>query len=250
MKNLFDLTDKIVVITGGSGLLGVKHAEAVEEHGGVPVIIDVKPSVKYLSFKEDITDKKAMNKINDKLLSDYGHVDVLINNASNNPKVESNSENFGALEDFSVETWNKDLSVGLTGALICTQVFGSQMAKQKHGSIINIGSIYGVHMGPHQSFYKIPKPVSYNVVKAGLLGLTKYTATYWADKNVRCNMLTFAGVYNKQPEDFVKKLSEIIPMKRMADKDDYKGAVVFLASDASSYLTGSNIVIDGGTTSW
>jgi len=250
MKNLFDLTDKIVVITGGSGLLGLKHAEALEEYGAIPVIVDVKPSKKYLSFKEDITDKKAMVKINDELVSKYGHVDVLINNASNNPKVESNSENFGALEDFPVTTWDKDLSVGLTGALICTQVFGSQMVKQKQGSIINIGSIYGIHMGPHQSFYEIPKPVSYNVVKAGLLGLTKYTATYWADKNVRCNLLTFAGVYNNQPNDFVKKLSEIIPMGRMADKDEYKGAIVFLASEASSYLTGSNIVIDGGTTSW
>ena len=251
MNKMFDLKGKVVVITGGAGLLGIKHAEAVSEFNGIPILVDIKDCPKkYHSFKVDITDKKSITSVKDKLLLEYGHIDVLINNAANNPKVESKSKNFGSLEDFSLDIWNEDINVGLTGAFICTQVFGSQMAKQRKGSIINIGSIYGIHMGPHQSFYNIPKPVSYNVVKAGLVGLTKYTATYWADKNVRCNIVTFAGVYNNQPSDFVKKISELIPLGRMAKPDEYKGIIVFLASDASSYLTGSNIVIDGGITSW
>jgi NAD(P)-dependent dehydrogenase (short-subunit alcohol dehydrogenase family) len=250
-KMRFDLKNQIVIITGGVGLLGIKHAEAVEEQGAIPILIDIKESSeKYQSYNADITDKSAMLKIKEQLLNEYGHIDVLVNNAANNPKVESKSKNFGELEDFPLEIWYEDIRVGLTGALICTQVFGSQMAKQNKGSIINIGSIYGTHIGPHQSLYDIPKPISYNVVKAGLVGLTKYCATYWAGKNVRCNIVTFAGVYNNQPSSFVNNLEKLIPLGRMANIDEYKEIIVFLASDASSYMTGADIVIDGGITSW
>ena len=249
--SMFDLKGKVVVITGGAGLLGLKHAEAVAEFGAIPILLDIKeaPSI-YPSFIVDITDKKAVEKVKDDIISKYGHIDVLINNAANNPKVETKSKNFGGLEDFPLDIWEEDMNVGLTGAFICTQVFGGEMAKQKSGSIINIGSVYGIHIGPHQDLYDIPKPVSYNVVKAGLVGLTKYVTTYWADKNVRCNNVTFAGVHNNQPYEFVNNLSKLIPLGRMADKNEYKGIIVFLSSDASSYLTGSNIVVDGGMTSW
>ena len=251
MNNIFDLTGKTVLITGGSGLLGLKHAEAVSEWGAKAIILDIKKVTdKYDFYNIDITNHDEVIQVKNDIISKYGHIDVLINNAANNPKVEDQSANFGPLETFPLKIWQDDLNVGITGAFICTQVFGSEMAKQGSGSIINIGSIYGSHISPHQELYKSPKPVSYNVVKAALVGLTKYTAIYWAPNKVRCNIVTFGGVSNNQPSIFVDSLSKLIPMGRMAFADDYKGIIVYLASDASSYMTGSDIVIDGGMISW
>jgi len=251
MSSIFDLNEKTVIITGGSGFLGLKHAEAVSEFGGIAILLDIKrTSNKYDFFQVDITKKDELVIIRDKILENYGHIDVLINNAANNPKVEDQSGNFGPLETFPLKIWQDDLDVGITGAFICTQIFGTEMARQKSGSIINIGSIYGSRISPHQELYESPKPVSYNVVKAALVGLTKYTAIYWAPNKVRCNIVTFGGVSNNQPSIFVDNLSKLIPMGRMAFADDYKGIIVYLASDASSYMTGSDIVIDGGMISW
>ena len=154
--------------------------------------------------------------------------------------------------------WNGDIAVGLTGAYLCARVFGGEMARAGRGAILNIASDMAV-IAPDQRLYREPgraddqqpvKPVTYSVVKAGLLGLTRYLSTYWADQGVRCNALSPGGIYDGQPDDFVQRLANLIPMGRMADADEYNGAVVFLLSDASRYMTGQNLVIDGGRTAW
>jgi NAD(P)-dependent dehydrogenase (short-subunit alcohol dehydrogenase family) len=186
-------------------------------------------------------------------------VDILINNAANNPRVEQDAGvNFSRLENFPIEQWSADLAVGLTGAFLCSQVFGSEMARRGHGVIVNVASDLAL-IGPDQRLYRkagLPehlqpvKPVTYSVVKSGLLGLTRYLATYWADKGIRVNAISPGGVYNGQPDEFVAKLSSLIPMGRMASVGEYGGAILFLCSDASSYMTGANLVIDGGRTCW
>ena len=161
-------------------------------------------------------------------------------------------------ENFPLEIWNNDLAVSLTGAFLCSQIIGTEMAKAGKGVILNIASDLGV-VAPDQRIYRrdnLPedmqnvKPVTYSVVKFGIIGLTKYLATYWAENGVRVNSLSPGGVYSNQPEEFVQKLTNLIPMKRMAGIDEYKGAIVFLCSDASSYMTGANLIIDGGRTCW
>lgn len=279
MKNYaeqFSLKDKVIVITGGGGLIGMKHAEAVMEGEGIPVLLDIAPAgmervtntlkeeygedARVESFVTDITSKDALIKVRDELLEKYGHIDGLINNAANNPKVEGGSKNLGATKfpDFPVDIWNDDIAVGLTGAMLCSQVFGQQMEKQGKGVIINISSDYGI-ISPNQNVYRkegVPedeqtiKPVSYSVVKHGIMGLTKYLATYWGQKGVRVNTLCPASLQNGQDPEFVKKLSSLVPMGRMSNPDEYVGTVLYMLSDASSYMTGSTVVLDGGRTIW
>lgn len=271
----FKMDKKIVVITGGAGLLGQKHAEAVIEAGGVAVLSDISETAlghavddfkaRYgentcEGYIADITDKGSIESMKDALLKKYGHIDVLINNAANNPKMEGSAANMGAVqfEDFPVKMWMDDLAVGLTGAFLCAQVLGKVMASQGKGVILNISSDLGI-IAPDQRIYRkegLPeaeqtiKPVTYSVIKHGLLGLTKYLATYYAEKGVRCNAVCPAGVWNGQDEAFVKKLTNLVPMGRMADQDEYKSTVLYLISDASSYMTGSVVVVDGGRTCW
>ena len=273
VKKAFDLTDRIAIITGGAGLLGVKHAEAVAEMGASPVLIDIagntaekeaeriatKFSVKTLGLCVDITDSENVTRALDKILGEFGRIDILINNAANNPKAESGSgQQWSRLENFPIDIWNKDIAVGLTGAYICSQIFGSEMARNGKGVILNVASDLSV-IGPDQRIYRthgVPddqqpaKPVTYSVIKAGLVGLTRYLATYWADKGVRVNAISPGGVFNNQPPDFVERLTNLIPLGRMAHADEYKAAIVFLVSDASSYMTGANVNIDGGRTAW
>lgn len=272
---MFNLSNKVAVITGGTGLLGQKHAEAIAEHGGTTILLDLNQercdevaariSKEYgvicKGFVADITSEKSIEEMTNKILSEFGKIDILINNAANNPKVEKSDgeKNFSRLENFDLSLWNLDLNVGLTGSFICSKYFGAAIAKNANGgSIINISSDLGL-IAPDQRLYRkegVPedlqnvKPVTYSVVKSGLIGLTKYLATYWAKNNVRSNALCPGGVYNNQDEEFHQKVTSLIPMGRMADKDDYKSAIVFLSSDASSYMNGAVLSIDGGRTTW
>ncbi len=274
VQDFLDLTGRVAVITGGAGLLGRRHAAAVAECGAIPVLIDVDTArtedaareiadryhVKALGLACDITRPDAVLAAREATLGRFGRVDILINNAANNPKMEGSglSGEWTRLENFPLEIWNADIAVGLTGALLCSQVFGTEMAKQGKGVILNIGSDLAA-IGPDQRIYRKDgvaeaqqpvKPVTYSVVKAGLVGLTRYLATYWAAQGVRANALLPGGVENNQNPAFVVKLTNLIPLGRMATADEYKGAVAFLVSDASSYMTGAVLSVDGGRTAW
>ena len=277
VRALFGLTGRVAVITGGAGLLGTKHAEIIATAGGSPVLLDlpqVKPrlaaeaiakkySVDATGIAADITQLAVVEKVRDQLLARFGRIDILINNAANNPKVEaessgSSSKTWSRLENFPLDIWNDDLRVGLTGAFLCSRVFGSEMAKRGKGVILNVASDLAV-IAPDQRLYRqegVPedqqpvKPVTYSVVKTGLLGLTRYLATYWATSGVRVNAISPGGVFNNQPKAFLAELEQRIPLARMAHADEYQGAILFLCSDASSYMTGANLVVDGGRTCW
>jgi NAD(P)-dependent dehydrogenase (short-subunit alcohol dehydrogenase family) len=270
---LFDLTGRVAVITGGAGLLGYKHAEAIAAAGGVPVLVDLPTAnpearadqlktahgVAALGCATDITDVDQVSALLSTILERYGRVDILINNAANNPKVEDSSgDSWMRVENFPLNVWEADIAVGLTGAFLCSQIIGSEMARRKKGVILNIASDLAV-IAPDQRLYRQEgvadlqqpvKPVTYSVVKTALVGLTRYLATYWADSGVRVNAISPGGVFNGQSDAFVTRLSALIPMARMASVDEYKGAILFLCSDASSYMTGANLVIDGGRSSW
>jgi NAD(P)-dependent dehydrogenase (short-subunit alcohol dehydrogenase family) len=274
-QTLFDLTGRVTVITGGAGLLGTKHAEIIAAAGGSPVLLDLpqaKPEVSAaviaknyavdaIGLAADITQLAEVERVRDGLLARFGHIDILINNAANNPKVEaggSSPQAWSRLENFPLEIWNDDLRVGLTGSFLCSRVFGSEMAKQGKGVILNIASDLAV-IAPDQRLYRqegLPedqqpvKPITYSVVKTGLIGLTRYLATYWATSGVRVNAISPGGVFNNQPKAFLAELEQRIPMARMAQADEYQGAILFLCSDASSYMTGANLVVDGGRTCW
>lgn len=272
--DLFSLDGKIAIITGGGGMLGYQHAATIASLGGSPVLLDISAQglqknslllhnefgIDVLSIEVDITDLTAVETSIKNVLERYHQIDILINNAAHNPKVGGSDEvNFSRLENFPANQWQKDLDVGLGGAFNCSKVYGSYMAQAGHGGvIINIASDLGV-IAPDQRLYKIKgldadlqpvKPVTYSVVKHGLIGLTKYLATYWCDQGIRCNALSPGGIYAGQNDVFVSNLVKLIPMGRMAKVDEYRGAIAFLCSDASSYLNGANLVMDGGRSVW
>jgi NAD(P)-dependent dehydrogenase (short-subunit alcohol dehydrogenase family) len=273
IQDLFSVKERVAVITGGAGLFGTKHAEILVEAGATTVLIDLAvadPAARakaisqafgapVLGLAGDVTDLAQIEDMRDQILDRFGRIDILINNAANNPKMENREgKNFSRLENFPLELWEADLKVGLMGAFICSRVFGTEMAKRGKGVILNIASDLAV-IAPDQRLYRqeaLPeseqpvKPVTYSVVKSGLVGLTRYLATYWHQSGVRSNAISPGGIYNNQPDEFVKRLSELIPLGRMADKDEYKGAILFLCSDASSYITGANLVADGGRSCW
>lgn len=274
IADLFSLHGRVAMITGGAGLLGRQHAAAVLACGGTPVLLDIDPiglcrtqaqlqeefCEEAISINCDITCHRSVTAARDEVLCRLGSIDILINNAARNPKVENTGRvNFSRLEYFPAEQWEMDLSVGLGGAFNCSRVFGSHMAASGRGGVIvNIASDLGV-IAPDQRLYSKDalephlqpvKPVTYSVVKHGLIGLTKYLATYWCDQGVRCNSLSPGGVYTNQDDLFVSRLTRLIPMGRMAEADEYRGAVAFLCSSASSYMNGANLVIDGGRSVW
>jgi NAD(P)-dependent dehydrogenase (short-subunit alcohol dehydrogenase family) len=272
-RALFDLTGRVAIITGGAGLLGYKHAEAIASAGGRPVLVDLAAAdpiaraeqlsaaygVDALGSVTDITKADQVEALLATILDRFGSVEILINNAANNPTVEGTTRTeWSRLESFPLDVWDADLAVGLTGAFLCSRTFGAEMARRGKGVILNIASDLAV-IGPDQRLYRrdgVPaneqpvKPVTYSVVKTGLIGLTRYLATYWADAGVRVNAISPGGVSNGQPEEFVTRLGALIPLARMAEADEYKGAILFLCSDASSYMTGANLVVDGGRSTW
>mgnify|MGYP001326610749 CR=1 FL=1 len=268
----YDLKGKRALITGACGLLGLKHALALLEIGATVILTDIDENAligakKSLELKKyfgdikyyfmDVGSEDSIINVFKKLKKDNLRIDILINNAAINPKQESlkNDISTTRLENFSLDTWNLEISVGLTGAYLCSKIFGSAMAKDgKGGVILNIASDLSV-IAPDQRIYRqegikehlqAVKPVTYSVIKAGLIGLTRYLASYWADKGVRSNALSPGGVFTNQDSEFVDRLSSLIPMGRMAKPDEYIGAIQFLCSDASAYMNGQNIVIDGG----
>lgn len=274
VKELFELKGRITVITGGAGVLGNCHAEAVAEAGGIPVLLDIngdkasadaerlaqKFKTISLGLHCDITQKAEVLEVEERIAKEVGPVSVLINNATIDAKIgeAGTGLSFSRFENFSIEQWTEELSVGLTGAFLCSQVFGSQMVLNRKGVIINISSDLGV-VAPDQRIYRkknLPeeqqpvKPVTYSVIKHGIIGLTRYLATYWADKGVRANALCPGGVFMSQPPEFVEKVTQLIPLGRMASADEYKAAIVFLSGDASSYMNGAVLVMDGGRSVW
>ena len=272
--NKFNLEGETALITGASGLLGVEHAKALLETGATVVLTDIDKinlskvcSDLIRTFGEgsvvcknmDVTNEKSIKTVASELAAENLNIGILINNAAIDPKVNKNSMiDTSRLENFLLDDWNFQLNVGLTGAMLCSKIFGSEMALQKKGVILNIASDLSV-FAPDQRLYKQDglewsgqpvKPVTYSVIKHGLIGLTKYLSTYWSDRGVRCNALSPGGVLNGQNDEFIQKLSALIPMERMADNDEYRSAVQFLCSDASAYMNGQNIVMDGGRSAW
>jgi NAD(P)-dependent dehydrogenase (short-subunit alcohol dehydrogenase family) len=274
--NRFDLQGKTALITGAAGLLGREHAISLLENGATVVLTDMSPAAleaatqalrehhnpqRVLAAVMDVTDPAAVERVAQSLIRDGLRVDILVNNAAIDPKVkgEVGVVETSRLENFPLAQWNLQLAVGLTGAFLCSQTFGNAMAADGVGGVIlNIASDLSV-FSPDQRLYRkagLPdalqpvKPVTYSVIKSGLIGLTRYLATYWAEKGVRCNALSPGGVYNGQSEEFVQRLSALIPMARMAHSDEYRAAIQFLCSDASAYMNGQNIVMDGGRSVW
>ena len=276
LSNKFDLTSKSALITGAAGLLGIEHAAALLECGATVVLTDVSESLlraakaglsqdfaaeRIITFVMDVSNPKAIQGVAQTLALQGLRVDILVNNAAIDPKVKGDEGvlETSRLENFSLEQWNFQVTVGLTGAFLCSQVFGSAMAQDGRGGVIlNIASDLSV-FSPDQRLYRKEglaesmqpvKPVTYSVIKAGLIGLTRYLATYWADSGVRANALSPGGINNGQSEEFVQRLTSLIPLGRMASRDEYRSAVQFLCSDASAYLNGQNIVMDGGRCDW
>jgi NAD(P)-dependent dehydrogenase (short-subunit alcohol dehydrogenase family) len=271
----FDLTNKVAIVTGAAGLLGLQHCHALLESGASVVLTDLNqaacdeaaaklkttyPQARILAQAMDVSKEESVRTCLDVTLKKFSRVDVLVNNAAIDPKVKNDATMLeqSRLENYSLESWNFQVSVGLTGAFLCSKVFGAEMARQGTGVILNIASDLAV-IAPDQRLYQKAdrerdqqpvKPVTYSVIKAGLVGLTRYLATYWADRGVRVNSLSPGGVYNGQPEEFVQKLTKLIPQGRMAKVDEYRGCIQFLCSDASSYINGQNLVADGGRSVW
>ena len=254
MKKIsLNLEDKNIIITGGNGFLGTQITNALLNEEANVYIIDIKKPKKKTSakyFKSDITNEQDLKKILKFFELNKIKVDVLINNAAIDYSPLKSKKNNFKLEAFPNNLWDKDISVSLKGSYLCTKVFGSYMSKFKKGSIINVSSDLGI-IAPDQRIYKnigFVKPITYSVVKHGIIGLTKYTASYWGKKNIRCNAIAPGGIYNNQNSSFVKKINQLIPLGRMAKKNEYNGLILFLCSDLSSYITGSIVVADGGRT--
>jgi NAD(P)-dependent dehydrogenase (short-subunit alcohol dehydrogenase family) len=268
MQDLFSLKDKVAIVTGALGLLGRSHCVALCEAGASVIVADLDENKcidfasKYLKnsigVHLDVTNKESVFALVKKVLQKFGRIDVLVNNAAINdmfedPKAAAEQSKF---ENYPLELWQKSIDVNLTGSFLCSQVIGPQMVAQKKGSIINIASTYGID-APDQSIYidqqgtqSFYKPPAYSVTKGGIIMLTKYLAAYWGKTGVRVNTLSPGGVKNGQNDFFIANYSKRTPVGRMAEQTDYQGAIVFLASDASNYMTGANLVVDGGWTCW
>jgi NAD(P)-dependent dehydrogenase (short-subunit alcohol dehydrogenase family) len=269
----FNLKERVAVVTGAGGLLGFEFCKTLAEAGAAVVAADLNmdlatKTVTYLTecgypalaFPLDVTRFESTRELVAETMTRFGRLDILVNSAALDPKFDPDAAARGiapgAFEDYPLEQWNAALNVNLTGMFLTTQACVKQMIAQgKKGSIINICSTYGLN-GPDQRIYikdgkRVAfKPVYYTTTKAGVMGFTKYLAAYYAETEIRINALTPGGVYNNHEEYFVKNYSAKTILGRMAKKDEMNGALLFLASDASSYMTGNNVVVDGGWTAW
>lgn len=272
----YDLSGRAALVTGAGGLLGRQHTAALVEAGARVVVSDIglgqcetaiatireiAPKADLVPLVLDVTSQESIRAAAIDLSGRGVDIDILVNNAAIDPKVTSTPGvmHSSRFEAFPVAQWQTEIAVGLTGAMLCAQVFGAPMAERGRGVILNIASDLGV-IAPDQRIYRQPgisrdeeqpvKPVTYSVIKHGLIGLTRYLATYWADRGVRVNAISPGGVFNNQDPAFVERLTRLIPMGRMAKVDEYRSAVQFLCSDASSYMTGQNLVMDGGRSVW
>lgn len=266
----FDLTDRTVIVTGGAGLLGTSHCHTLAAAGAHVVIADIhgeaaanladevtKRSGRALAVTTDITDEDSVRQMAAVSLKEFGTIDVLINNAALDPKFDEDrqTEHSTSFEEFPLEMWQSALAVNLTGMFLCAQAVAPAMREAGGGVIVNISSTYGL-VGPDQRLYAREgqepayKPVTYSVSKAGALGLTRYLATYFAGTGIRVNSLSPGGVFAGHDEEFVERYSARTVLGRMADAEEISQALLFLASDASSYMTGANLVVDGGWTAW
>ncbi len=273
IQQKFKLTGRVAVVTGGVGLLGAEFCKTLAEAGASVAVVDLNASASQgtadmltknghnaLAVPTDITHPDSVNAMVEKVLAEFGRLDILVNSAALDPKFDPDAVKKGmapgAFEDYPLDQWNAAMNVNLTGMFLVTQACVKPMIVQgKKGSVINICSTYGLN-GPDQRIYVKDgqrvafKPVYYTVTKAGVMGFTKYLAAYYAGTEIRVNALTPGGVFNNHEEYFVKNYSAKTIMGRMANKDEMNGALLFLASDASSYMTGNNVVVDGGWTAW
>jgi 2-deoxy-D-gluconate 3-dehydrogenase len=274
MADIFDkfkLNNQVAVVTGGAGQLGKEFCKTLAQAGAAVVVADLNEGLagqvagelqqaghRAIPWKVDVTSPASTRAMAEAAVQAFGRLDILVCSAAMDPKFDpqnQSAQSRNAFEDYPLQAWQQALDVNLTGLFLCAQAAVKPMLAQDHGVIINICSTYGL-VGPDQRIYLRPgqpqqfKPVFYSVTKAGVLGLTRYLATYYAGKNIRANALTPGGVFNNHDEIFTKNYSARTVMGRMARKDEMSGALLFLASDASTYMTGANLVVDGGWTAW
>jgi NAD(P)-dependent dehydrogenase (short-subunit alcohol dehydrogenase family) len=264
----FDLTARTAIVTGAAGLLGRQHCRALAEAGARVVATDIDHSACVLIAEElgdsalgiaaDVTDPRSVRELIEKVMDHTGRVDVLVNNAAVNDMFENPATalDLSRFENYPLKIWQRSLEVNVTGVFLCSQIIGTEMARAGRGSIINIGSTYGV-VAPDQSLYRDPegqqrfyKSPVYPTTKGAVLAFTRFLAAYWGEAGVRVNALSPGGVENRQDDFFIRKYANRTPLNRMASPTDFMGALVFLASDASAYVTGANLLVDGGFTLW
>ncbi len=264
--DLFSLQNKTAIVTGALGLIGKKHCEALANAGANVIVADINGEAaiafaaqlgdNHLGIALNVTDKASIEKLRDAVIEKYGTIDVLVNNAAINDMFENPvmAKELSAFENYPLEAFQQSIDVNITGVFLCSQVLGSVMAKQENGSIINIASTYGM-VGPDQSIYRdecgeqtFYKSAAYPVTKGAVINFTRFLASYWGHKGVRVNTLSPGGVENNQNEFFIQNYAAKTPLGRMAKANDYQGALIFLASEASAYMTGANLVVDGGWT--
>jgi NAD(P)-dependent dehydrogenase (short-subunit alcohol dehydrogenase family) len=268
MPDLFDLTGRVAIVTGAMGLIGRKHCEALAAAGASVVVLDLHVETvrdiaaglpgpgPHLGVAVSVLDKPGLERTRDLILTRYGRIDILVNNAAINDMFENPlmAKELSAFENYPIDAFRASLEVNVLGVFLCAQVFGTVMAQTGSGSIINVASTYGV-VGPdqriyrnaagEQTFYKSP---AYPATKGAVVNFTRFLAAYWGAAGVRVNTLSPGGVENSQDDTFVQNYTAKTPLGRMARSDDYQGAIVFLASDASAYMTGANLIVDGGWT--